>query len=145
MQKICLLSYYLTLKNYKTTILKEFQKYSLVNILVFLIDIFLLFLLTEIFNIFYLYSATISIVIGFTINYTLNINWVFKTRRYLSKPLYEYFLMIIISLIISGLNIVGIWLLSDLLNIYYLLSKVTTSLITFIIKFALRKKILFQI
>ena len=145
MQKICSLSYYLTLKNYKTTILKEFQKYSLVNILVFLIDIFLLFLLTEIFNIFYLYSATISIVIGFTINYTLNINWVFKTRRYLSKPLYEYFLMIIISLIISGLNIVGIWLLSDLLNIYYLLSKVTTSLITFIIKFALRKKILFQI
>ena len=129
----------------QNTTLKELQKYTLVNMLVFLIDIFFLFILTEIFNMFYLYSAVISITIGFTINYTLNINWVFKTRRYLSKPNYEYFLMVLISLIISCVHIAGIWLLSDLLNIYYLVSKIIISLITFIMKFILRKKILFQI
>jgi len=51
--------------------------------------------------------------------------------------------MVLISLIISGVNIFGIWFLSEFLDLYYILSKIVTSLFTFGTKFLLRKKVLF--
>jgi len=89
-------------------------------------------------------SATIAIMIGFTINYALNIKWVFSYRKYLERPLYEYILMAAISLFVSGLNIIGIWFLSEFVKVYYITSKIIISIFTFLIKFIVRKKILFQ-
>ena len=124
--------------------LKEFSRYIIVSASVFFLDVALLFTLTEILNLFYLMSGLISILIAFSVNYFLNIRWVFKNRKYFHKPLFEYFIMILISIIVSGFNILGMWLLTEFLNVYYVLSKTIISLITFIIKFILRKNILFS-
>ena len=124
--------------------LKEFSRYIIVSVSVFFLDVALLFTLTEILNFFYLMSGLISILIAFSVNYFLNIRWVFKNRNYFHKPLFEYFIMILISIIVSGFNILGMWLFTEFLNVYYVLSKTIISFITFIIKFILRKNILFS-
>ena len=124
--------------------LKEFSKYIIASSGVFLFDVTILFILTEVFNFFYLMSGLSSVFVAFSINYFLNITWVFKNRKYSDKPLFEYFLMIIISVVVSGFNVLGLWLFTELLHIYYVLSKIIISLITFIIKFFLRKNILFS-
>ena len=124
--------------------LKEFSRYVIASFGVFFLDLGLLFMLTEIFNFFYLISGLISISIAFSINYFLNIKWVFYDRKYIHKPFFEYFLMISISIMVSGFNIIGMWLFTEFLNVYYILSKIIISLITFIIKFILRKNILFN-
>mgnify|MGYP001168051098 FL=1 len=123
--------------------LKEFSRYTITNILVFILDVSLLFILTEFFNVYYLLSASISIAIGFSMNYYLNVKWVFEQRKYFDKPIFEYFLMIVISVFVSGINITGIWLLSEYLQFYYLISKISISTFTLLVKFFLRKVVLF--
>ena len=124
--------------------LKEFSRYMIVSTGIFFLDVGLLLMLTEIFNFFYLFSGLISILISFSVNYLLNTKWVFIDRKYLDKPFFEYFLMLLISIMVSGFNILGMWLITEFLNIYYVLSKIIISLITFFIKFILRKNILFS-
>ena len=123
--------------------LKEFSRYTITNILVFILDVSLLFILTEFFNVYYLLSASISLAIGFSMNYYLNVKWVFEQRKYFDKPIFEYFLMIVISIFVSGINITGIWLLSEYLQFYYLISKISISTFTLLVKFFLRKVVLF--
>mgnify|MGYP001169155076 FL=1 len=122
---------------------KEFNRYTISSTFVFILDLLLLIILTEIFGIFYLFSAGISIIISFTINYFVNINWVFADRKYSGAPTLEYFLMIAISLFVSVINFIAIWFLSDILLFYYVFSKLIASALTFVLKFFLRKIILF--
>ena len=123
--------------------LKEFSRYTITNILVFILAVSLLFILTEFFNVYYLLSASISLAMGFSMNYYLNVKWVFEQRKYFDKPIFEYFLMIVISVFVSGINITGIWLLSEYLQFYYLISKISISTFTLLVKFFLRKVVLF--
>ncbi len=123
----------------------ELYKYTLVNSTVFIIDIILLYILTEIFNFYYLWSAFFALVIGFTINYFFNVRWVFDIRKYSNNPVYEYFLMALISGFVSSVNLLGIWFFTEFLQVYYILSKMIISFFTFVLKFVLRKKIVFQI
>ena len=123
--------------------LNEFYRYIITNILVFILDISILFILTELFNFYYLFSASVSLGIAFSANYYLSIKWVFKSRKYFDKPIFEYFSMIAISVVVSGVNISGIWLLSEYLQFYYLISKISISTFTLLVKFFLRKVVLF--
>ena len=123
--------------------LNEFYRYIITNILVFILDISILFILTELFNFYYLFSASVSLGIAFSANYYLSIKWVFKSRKYFDKPIFEYFSMIAISVVVSGVNISGIWLLSEYLQFHYIFSKINISIFTLLVKFFLRKIILF--
>lgn len=123
--------------------LNEFYRYIITNILVFMLDISILFVLTEFLNIYYLFSASISLGIAFSANYYLSIKWVFESRKYFDKPIFEYFSMITISVVVSGINILGIWLLSEYLQFHYVFSKINISIFTLLVKFFLRKIILF--
>ena len=122
----------------------EFTRYSISAICAFIADILILYLLTEWITLHYTFSSIIAISFGFTINYLLNIRWVFENRIYRYKPIKEYTLMIIISLILSIVNIILMWILTYYLNIYYISSKLFASIITFLLKFTLRKEILFR-
>ncbi len=122
----------------------EKLKYLISSTLSFVIDIVILYFLTECLFLNYLLSGSISISIGFTLNYFINVKWVFNKRVYINHPFIEYFYMILISLFISLINIILLWILTELILIYYLFSKLIVSIITLILKFILRKKILFN-
>ncbi len=122
----------------------EFGKYSLSTLIAFCFDVLTLFLLTEIFSFHYMISALLAVSAGFTINYILNIKWVFKNRRFKKNIILEYNLMVLISIGTSLINIILIWILTDLLLIYYILSKFIASIFSFILKFSLKRNFLFS-
>ena len=109
----------------------------------FWVDFGLLALLTEVFHVYYLVSATIGFITGTTVVYFLSIFWIFLKRKYERKIL-EYFIFILIGALGVLLNLFLIWLFTEIAGLHYLLSKLTAGTIGFFYNFALRKFILFR-
>jgi putative flippase GtrA len=113
-------------------------KYSIVGGICTLIDISLLFILTEFFNINYLHASVISFLTGAFINYFLCVNWIFDIRK-VKKRLHEFLFYLLISLIGLAINTLFIWLFSEKLMFHYLISKLIAVFFTFIWNFLSRK------
>lgn len=120
----------------------QFFRYTLVGGFAFIVDFGLLFLLTEYFHVHYLISAGISFLIGLLLNYFLSIKWVFTTRIIENKWL-ELLIFSLIGLIGLGLNEFFLWVFTDILLLYYLISKLITSFIVYFWNFFARKFFLF--
>ena len=69
----------------------RFLRYSTVGVLTFGLDLCILYVLTEVFHVFYLYAIAVGFTVGITVNYTICRPWVFKhTERTLHLG-YWYF------------------------------------------------------
>jgi putative flippase GtrA len=109
----------------------------------FAMDFGILALLTEVFRVYYLISAAVSFGIGVTVSYALSVLWVFGNRRIPSKAA-EYGLFVLIGLLGLGLNEALLWLFTEKLSIFYLLSKLIAAILVFFWNFGARKYILFR-
>jgi putative flippase GtrA len=121
----------------------EFLKYFFASGFSLAIDVGFLYLLTEIFSIHYLFSATISFSLGILSIYILSISWVFDKRR-LSDNRIELLVFALIGIIGLGINALGLYLLTSLAGLYYLYSKALTTLLVFSWNFGARKIALFS-
>ncbi|NDP20696.1 MAG: GtrA family protein [Paludibacter sp.] len=117
-------------------------RYTQVGGIAFIVDFGLLLLLTEYFNVHYLISAGISFLIGLLLNYYLSIKWVFTIRTF-EKKWIELLFFSLIGLIGLGLNEFLLWVFTDILLLYYLISKFFTSFIVYFWNFFVRKFLLF--
>ena len=108
-----------------------------------MVDFGTLYILTEYFNIDYLVSAGIAFIFGLIINYFLSVKWVFNNRA-MENRLVEFLLFTLIGLVGLGLNELFLWILTDILLIYYLLSKIITTIIVYLWNFFARKLLLFK-
>jgi len=124
------------------TLLQLFR-YTFVGGLAFLVDFGTLYFLTEFFHIHYLVSAGIAFIFGLTVNYFLSILWVFSSRT-MENRLLEFFLFALIGLVGLGLTELFLWILTDIFLIYYLLSKIITTIIVYFWNFFVRKLMLFN-
>ena len=122
----------------------EFIKYFFSIFSSFLVDISILYFLNNYFFIHYIYASMISISSGFSINYFFNIKWVFNQRTYKNYPIKEYFYMILISILTSGINFLMLLIFTEIFMLYFMYSKISASFVTFFLKFYLRKNILFK-
>ena len=113
------------------------------SLLSFGLDFGVLAFLTEVLRIHYLVSAAFSFTLGTTMSYALSILFVFDLRRYAS-PALEYGLFVLVGLSGLGLNELFLWTLTDVLGIYYLLSKIAAASLVFFWNFGARKLILFS-
>ena len=118
-------------------------RYTFVGGLAFLVDFGTLYLLTDFFHLHYLISAGIAFILGLITNYLFSIRWVFTTRNIRSKKI-EFLIFAIIGLAGLGLNELFLWIFTDLLGIYYLLSKILTTILVYLWNFFARKFILFK-
>ena len=125
-----------------STLIQLFR-YTFVGGLAFLIDFGTLFILTEYFKVHYLISAGIGFIFGLITNYYLSVKWVFNSRNVKNKGL-EFLLFSVIGLVGLGFNELFLWILTDILLIYYLLSKVITIILVYLWNFFARKYILFS-
>jgi dolichol-phosphate mannosyltransferase len=105
--------------------LLRFIKFCLVGISGILVNMGLLWLLTEFAGLFYLLSAAISIETSIVSNFILNDFFTFPDRRLPGAKsfftrLLKYHLVSITGL---GVNMVVLWFLTDVLGIYYLISE----------------------
>lgn len=104
----------------------------------FVIDYALLYILTEYFDIYYLISSTISFIVSLIFNYIASIKWVFETKEEDSQTK-KLTIFITLSIIGLGINQLIMWTLSDLLTIYYMISKIVATAVVMCWNFITRK------
>lgn len=118
-------------------IINQIFKFVIVGGLAFLIDYFLLFILTEFINIHYLISSIISFIVSLVFNYVLSIKWVFDVTK---KQTYkEITMFIILSVIGLGINQLIMYVGVDKLSIHYMIIKLLATVIVMIWNFITRK------
>ena len=113
------------------------------SIIATLTDILILYILTSVFGIYYLVSATISYLVGMVIAFYGNLKYTFERNN--NKKVHNQFInFTIISLVGLILNLVFIKIFTDNLHIWYIYSKIIAVVIIFFIKYFTHKKIVFE-
>jgi putative flippase GtrA len=124
-------------------LISQFVKYIFAGGFAFIIDISILFLLTEYLNIHYLISGIFGFVAGLIVNYMLSIRWVFDTRNIDNQKI-EFSIFTLIGIVGLALNELFLWVFTEYFLIHYLISKLMTVLLIFLWNFGMRKFLLFR-
>ncbi len=122
---------------------KEFVLYFLLSFLAFGLDYTVLFLLTEFLHFSYLLSGACGFFVGVIVTYLGSIFLVFEERRIKNASL-EFMIFALIGLVGLGLNHFFLWLFTEKIGLYYLISKFFSAGFIFISNFNLRKFFLFH-
>ena len=120
----------------------QLLRYCFVGGFAFLVDAGLLYVLTEYAGWHYLLSASLSFIAGLCVNYLLSISWIFKSSTYGNRTL-EFVFFAIIGVVGLLLNELLLYMATDVLHLYYMLSKVIVAGIIMLWNFFARKYILF--
>jgi putative flippase GtrA len=121
----------------------QFFRYFGVSGICLLADTATLFVLTEYAGIHYQISTFIGYSLGLILNYLLSVIWVFKTKRLSSKTM-EFGIFVVIGLIGLAINQGIMWLCTDLVGFYFMLSRLVSAGVGYTWKFFARKYILFH-
>ena len=119
-------------------LLAQFMKFGIVGVIAFVIDYGFMVLLTEVFNVPYLISTTVSFIISVVFNYFASMRFVFKRKDDMSRRR-EFIIFIVLSIIGLAINDVFMWLMVDFLYIDYRISKIVVTFIVAVWNFVTRK------
>ncbi|MEM0465386.1 MAG: glycosyltransferase family 2 protein [Candidatus Pacearchaeota archaeon] len=119
---------------YKKNIIYEFFKFAFIGGIGTLINISILYYLTEKFKIYYLLAAIFSFFIAMTFNFFLNKIWTFKEKikSNIKKKYIKFFAVSITALLV---NLFFLYIFTELMKIYYIISQIMAIGIALIINF----------
>lgn len=106
-------------------------------------DFFLLWALTDIAGVYYLLSAAISALVGGLLTYVLSSVWVFHKKEK-GSIFVRFLIFTAIGAGGLGINLFVMWVLTDLVGVYYLFSKVLSQSLAFLFNFFCRKFFVFE-
>jgi putative flippase GtrA len=109
----------------------------------FVVDLSLLYIITEWFGVHYLISNIIASVTAMVSNYLLSVLWVFS-RRSINNRTAEFTIFMLTGVAGLGLNQLLLWLFTDVVGIYYMISKFFAAVIGYLSKFFVRRNLLFR-
>ena len=112
----------------------QFFRYCIVGGVAFIVDFTLLFLLTEFGHIHYLLSASVAFMAGIAVNYVLSVSWVFDHRS-LNNKVHEFAIFAVVGILGLAFNAALMWLFTELVGFYYLVSKMVTGALIFLFNF----------
>ena len=95
-------------------------------------------ILKEIFDIYYLVANIISFVLGLLTNYMLSKTYVFAKEHSINKTI-EFINYTLIGVIGLGLDTLFIWTMTDVIGVYYIVSKIISTCVVFVWNFLGRK------
>ena len=121
----------------------QFFRYVIVGGFSFVVDYGLLFVLTEYAGFHYIVSATLSFIAGLVVNYLLSTRWIFRNSK-LSSTTVEFIVYGAIGVVGLVLNNILLYLFTDVLHIYYMISKLITAALVMGWNFVGRRVILFN-
>lgn len=119
-------------------LIEQLLKFGVVGVLAFFIDYGLMVLLTEVFSVDYLLSATISFVVSVVFNYVASMRYVFRHREGLSRRR-EFIIFVVLSVVGLGLNDAFMWLGTSVASIDYRITKIAVTVLVAIYNFVTRK------
>ncbi|MFH0820022.1 MAG: glycosyltransferase [bacterium] len=102
----------------------RFIKYCVVGTIAAAVDFSFLYVLTEFVGIYYLISSLFSFIFSASTNFTLNKYWTFKNQSKAVTAQFTTFLFIVI--IGLGFNLILMYILTEKLGLWYMLSKAIT-------------------
>ncbi|MCB9334580.1 MAG: GtrA family protein [Flavobacteriales bacterium] len=121
----------------------SFFQYSAAAIIATMVDFFTLIVLTEFFDVWYVASTAIGALFGAMTNFLVCRYWAFaNSSNNLSNQIFKY---ILVSTGSMCLNTLFVFLLTDLTNINYAISKtITAILVAVFYNFTLQKYFVFK-
>lgn len=119
-------------------LIAQFMKFGVVGVIAFCIDYGLLVLLTELFGVNYLVSATISFTVSVIFNYCASMRYVFTHKEGMSRRR-EFIIFVVLSVIGLLINNGCMWAGVELLGIHYLITKIFATAIVMVWNFVTRK------
>jgi putative flippase GtrA len=122
---------------------REFVRYFAASAVALVVDALLLYVLTSIVGVPYLYSGAIAFLLGLVIVYVLSIVWVFEHRTSV-HPGVEFLVFALIGLVGLGVNEGVLYVLTGIYGVYYLVSKIASVVVVFTWNFFARKYMLFR-
>ncbi len=128
----------------KNKIFAQAIKYFIVGGICTILDISLLFILTNFLGLNYLLSSIISFMSGTVVNYFLCVKWIFKVRI-INKKYQEFIYYFIITGVGLGINTFLIWGLTSFFGLYFMFSKLIAIFFTYWWNFGARKYFLHTI
>ena len=121
----------------------QFIRYFFVGGVAAVVNIGTLFLFVDIFNINYIISNVVGFIFGIIINYVLSKMFVFTSNNSINK-IFEIIMYVIIGVLGLCFDTFMLWIFTSKIGIYYMISKIISTLLTFIWNFIARK-ILYKI
>ena len=118
--------------------LLQFIRYFFVGGVAAVVNIGMLFIFTDVCHIYYLVSNIISFTLGLIVNYILSKLLVFQDKVSLSASK-EFIIYAIIGVVGLGIDTLLMSIFTDTFNIYYMLSKIISTLLVFVWNFGARK------
>jgi dolichol-phosphate mannosyltransferase len=111
------------------------SKFALVGLLGIVVNQVALFLLTDVFGIYYLLSAVLASQVSTLNNFLLTEYWVFRDRELRGHVLIRYFVFNAINAATLVVRIPVLYVLTDLVGIHYLVSNLVAIGLTFGIRY----------
>jgi putative flippase GtrA len=118
-------------------------RYALVGGLAFVIDFGSLFTMTEFGGLPYLWSAAFAFVLGLLTNYVISVTWVFDKRAVTNRQV-EFVIFGLLGVLGLGINEVSMFVLTNIIGLHYLVSKLVSTAMTFLWNYLSRKILLFS-
>ena len=113
-------------------------RYIFVGGTAFVVDFFFLYFFSDICGIYYLISAVLSFIISVLVNYIMSTKWVFNQDNIENKVL-EFNLFILISTIGLVFTEILLYFFTDIVGLYYLISKIISAIIVLFWNFLARR------
>ncbi len=119
-------------------LLIQIFKFGIVGVIATLIDFIFLYIFKEVCHLNIILSNTLSFSISVLYNYWASVQWVFEINKEKDKRK-NFIVFIIFSILGLLLNDLIMWISTDKIHIYYMLSKIIATLIVMVFNFITRK------
>ncbi len=120
----------------------QFIRYLVIGFATFGIEWTGFALLTSVLKIQYLLASCVVFFIVFWFNFLLNRKWSFKSTQNLKRQIFLYLLLFAFNLIVANIGLM--YLLTDVVGIHELLSKVIMMFAVVLWNFVLYKKVIYK-
>ena len=122
----------------KTSNFVELIKFAFVGALGTIVNLSILYTLTEFFSVHYIISETIGFLVSVVHNYILNKIWTFKENLH-ERIFTKYFKYTIINLISLCINLTILFILVEFYGFWYIFAEVVAISIAFLNNFTVNK------
>lgn len=113
---------------------KEFLKFAIVGAVNTLIHLFVLYLLVEFFDIWYILASFFAYLFAVTNSFVFNTMWTFRADIK-HRPVVRYSKFFIVSSVAALANLFFLYLFTECIGLWYMFSQIIAIALTLIINF----------